>query len=165
MVYYTDGSCNNNGRFPNKGGYGVVLFDDNETKVLNAWSLASKNTTNNREEMKAILFVMDNFGVNIFDDWQQEEIPKVITDSAYAYNTFTKWMFSWAKNNWTKSDGATPENLDIIKNFYQLYQEGKRIEFALVRGHCGILGNELADKLATNRITPEEVLNKYGDTE
>ena len=161
MVYYTDGGCNNNGYFPNKGGYGVVSFDDDEKYVINAWSQLSENTTNNREEMKAILFVMDNFGVKV-DEWYQGEVPCVFTDSAYAYNTFTNWMFNWAKNGWTKSDGATPENLDIVQCFYDLYKKGYRIDLAKIKGHDGILGNELADQLATNKLTPEEVLNKYG---
>ena len=163
MIYYTDGSCNNNGYFPNKGGYGVVAFDNDEKYVVKAWSQLSENTTNNREEMKAILFIMDNFGVKVSGSENEEEIPYVFTDSAYAYNTFTNWMFKWAKDNWTKSNGDIPENLDIIQFFYKLYQEGHRINLIKTKGHCGILGNELADWLATGKITSEEVLNKYGN--
>ena len=161
MIYYTDGSCNNNGYLPNKGGYGVVAFDDDEKYVVKAWSQLSENTTNNREEMKAILFIMDNFGVKVSNSQNEEEVPCVFTDSAYAYNTFTNWMFNWAKNGWTKSDGGTPENLDIIQIFYKLYQEGYRIDLIKIKGHYGILGNELADWLATGKMTPQEVIEKY----
>lgn len=159
MIYYTDGSCNNNGHFPNKGGFGVVEFDL-DGNVIDAWSESHENTTNNREEMLAILKIMKKRGRYTFDSWGF--VPKVYTDSNYAHQTFTQWMFNWANNNWLKSNGNKPENLDIVKEFYNHYQKGYRIELLKVKGHDGVLGNELADQLATGKITPEEVLNKYG---
>ncbi len=76
--------------------------------------------------------------------------PQVYSDSAYAINTFTSWMFSWQKKGWLKSDNKTPENLDLIKSYFTLYEKGYRIELKKVKGHAGNKGNELADKLATN---------------
>ena len=32
-IIYVDGSCNNNGFFPNKGGFGAVILDENENFV------------------------------------------------------------------------------------------------------------------------------------
>ena len=54
MIFYTDGSCTNNGHYPNIGGYGIVAFDDKESCVIDAWSAQEKNSTNNREEIKAL---------------------------------------------------------------------------------------------------------------
>lgn len=160
MIYYTDGSCNNNGHFPNKGGFGIVEFDL-DGNVIDAWSESHKNTTNNREEMLAILKIMKMRGHYIFDEWGF--VPRVYTDSSYAHQTFTQWMFNWANNNWFRNNGSEPENLDIIKEFYNHYQKGYRIELVKIKGHNGVLGNELADQLATGKITPQEVIEKYGN--
>jgi len=159
MIYYTDGSCNNNGFFPNKGGFGIAIFDL-DGNIYDAWAESHENTTNNREEMLAILTVMKKRGHYIFDEWGF--IPKVYTDSKYAYSTFTEWMFNWANNNWLKSDNKPPENLDIVKEYYDHYQKGYRIDLVKVKGHNGILGNEIADQLATGKITPQEAIEKYG---
>ena len=112
--------------------------------------------------MKALLFVMENFGITEPSAWDEREIPIVFTDSSYAQNTFTCWMFGWHHNGWVKSDGNPPENLDIIQKFFALYASGRRIDIRRIKGHSGILGNEIADKLATGKITPQEVIEKYG---
>ena len=69
-------------------------------------------------------------------------------------------MFNWANNNWIKSDKKIPENLDLIQTYYEYFQKGFRIDLRKIKGHNGIFGNEIADKLATNSITPEEIINK-----
>ena len=57
-------------------------------------------------------------------------------------------MFRWADNDWKKSDGKIPENLDLIKEYYDLYQQGYRIELKHVKGHAGNYWNELVDRMA-----------------
>ena len=59
MIIYTDGSCSHN---PGRGGYGVVILDDNENLVQTVSRLEKDLTTNNREELKAILYAMKNYG-------------------------------------------------------------------------------------------------------
>ena len=70
-------------------------------------------------------------------------------------------MFRWERNGWCKADGQIPENLDLIQEYFNLYQKGYRIDLRKIKGHAGHLGNELADKLATKEMTIEEVMN-YG---
>lgn len=72
-------------------------------------------------------------------------------------------MFNWARNGWRKSDKKTPENLEIIQAYYEWWKKGYRIELRKVKGHIGIEYNELADKLATGKITPEEVKQMIED--
>ena len=61
MIFYTDGSCVGNGKANATGGYGVVGV--NEDGLLSFVRAKRTNgTTNNREELKAILYVMLNFG-------------------------------------------------------------------------------------------------------
>jgi ribonuclease HI len=162
MVIYTDGSCNGNGKAHNRGGFGVVVVDNDE-KLLFNYNKRCEDTTNNREEIKAILYSFLNYGVNIYNNNSFNiEIPVVYSDSNYCVQTFNDWMFGWANKGWIKSDKKTPENLDLIKAYYDWYQKGYRIELRKVKGHAGNKWNEVADKLATGELTTEEVYRIYG---
>ena len=99
-------------------------------------------------------------GVHTGGDWTQP--PVVYSDSAYCVNTFNDWMFRWATNNWIKSDGKTPENLDLVQAYFDHYMAGHRIDLRKVKGHAGEEWNELADMLATGKISPEEAMKTYG---
>ena len=149
MIIFTDGACSGN---PGPGGFGVVILDDNEN-LISYYSEYSQQTTNNREELKAILWAFLRFGEPAAAG---NEIPIVYSDSAYCVNTFTSWMFNWAKNNWIKSDKKNPENLDLIKPFYEYWQRGFRIELKKVKGHNNNQWNDFADVLATNNIAKKE---------
>ena len=142
MIIYTDGSAHPN---PGPGGYGVVVYND-ENKIIDAYSHYETQTTNNEQELKAILYTMIHYGKNEFCT------PVVYSDSAYAINTLTNWMFNWEKNGWRKSDKKIPENLALIKTYFDLYSKGYRIDLRKIKGHEGIEGNELADKLASGKI-------------
>ena len=141
MIIYTYGACSGN---PGPGGFGVVVLDNDEHYKTHH-SEKSTQTTNNREELKAILWAFLKYGVPE-GSWQGA--PIVYSDSAYCVNTFNNWMFQWANHGWRKSDRKTPENLDLIQTFYNHYQNGYRIDLRKVKGHAGNQWNELADKLA-----------------
>ena len=138
MVFYTDGSAHPN---PGPGGFGVVIVDP-KGEVIETYAKHCDNTTNNAEEMKAILYAACRARL-------AGESAVIYSDSAYAINTFTNWMYSWERNNWTKSDGKVPENLDLVKAFFDL-SKTMDINFIKVKGHKGNKYNELADKLATS---------------
>lgn len=157
MTFYTDGSCVGNGKANAKGGYGVVGVENDSVQFARA--KRCEGTTNNREELKAILYVMLNYGVKC-DDWGQP--PVVYSDSAYCVNTFNEWMFNWAGKGWIKSNKQVPENLDLIQTYYEWYKKGYRIDLRKIKGHAGHEWNELADQLATGHITEEEVYSTYG---
>ena len=147
MIIYTDGSAHPN---PGPGGYGVVVCD-NDDNIIDCYSHQEASTTNNIQELKAILYCMLKYGININNNDFIQDIPTVYSDSSYAINTYTTWMFSWARNNWLKSDNKIPENLELIQAYYDWYNKGYRINLKKVKGHSGIKGNELADKLATGK--------------
>ena len=151
ITIYTDGSCTGNGKEINEGGFGVVVVDENEN-LLYTYKKRNKNTTNNREELRAILYSFLNYGVKPSQEsFSTSNIPVVYSDSAYCVNTFNTWIFNWARNGWIKSDNKTPENLDLIQAYYDWYQKGYRIELRKIKGHAGHKWNELADKLATSK--------------
>lgn len=140
MIIYTDGACSKNGTATAHGGFGVVILDDNQ-ELITTYKKHSECTTNNREEMKAILYALLTCGKN-------SPRPVVYSDSAYAVNTFNDWMWGWANRGWVKSDNKTPENLDIVKAFYEYWNKGYRIELRKCIGHSGNPWNEMADRLA-----------------
>lgn len=98
--------------------------------------------TNNEMELSAIVYVLRKYGL-------QQPAPIVYSDSAYCVNTLTNWMYGWAERGWRKSDKKIPENLELIKNYYELENQGYKIDLRLCKGHDGNVWNELADKLAT----------------
>lgn len=151
-TFFVDGSAHPN---PGPGGFGVIQIEND--KPIFAYTKQCERTTNNREELKAILWVMLTQGKHV-TDWYGG-VPAVYSDSAYSINTLTQWMFNWAKNGWLKSDNKPPENLDLIQAYYNHYQDGYRIDLIKVKGHSTSKWNNLTDLLATGKITTEEVLN------
>ena len=141
MIIYTDGSCQGN---PGPGGFGVVILDNNENE-LSTHSERSENTTNNREELKAILWAAFSYG-----DTKDNLI--IYSDSAYCINTLTIWMFQWEKNGWKKANNKTPENLDLIIPFFKFLKKGYNITLKKVKGHSNNKWNNKADQLATGKI-------------
>ena len=136
ITIYTDGSCRHNGKV---GGFGVVVTEDN--KILQVFSAQCKDTTNNREELKAILWAMKNYN-NV----------KIVSDSAYCVNLITDWMHKWKQDGWKRNGKYEVKNLDLIRHIYDLYNIGN-YEFEHILGHNGNYFNELADALATGRKT------------
>ena len=158
MIIFTDGSAHPN---PGPGGFGVIVLDNDENLLYNYNRQFKERVTNNQMEIKAILYSFLNYGVNINNSFQAD-IPIVYSDSNYCVQMFNNWMFNWEKNGWIKSDKKIPENLDLIKAYYDWYQKGYRIDLRKVKGHSTNKWNNLADLLATGKITTEEVYNKYG---
>jgi ribonuclease HI len=77
----------------------------------------------------------------------------IYSDSAYCLGALTSWIYTWSKNGWINSKKETVKNLDIIKSIYKYYTIDffiSQINFVKVSGHNGIIGNELADALATS---------------
>ena len=68
LEIYTDGACSTNGDW--SGGYGMVVMDNNE--IVHAERKAISETTNNREELKAMIAALkyveklyDNFSCTL----------------------------------------------------------------------------------------------------
>ena len=162
MIIYTDGSAHPN---PGPGGFGVIVLDNDEKLLYNYNRQFKNRVTNNEMELKAILYSFLNYGININNPlcgFSNYDIPIVYSDSNYCVQTFNEWMFNWARNGWIKSDKNIPENLDLIQAYYDWYQKGYRIDLRKVKGHAGNKWNEIADQLATGKISPEEVTKIYG---
>ena len=152
LEIYTDGSAGPTN--PGPGGFGIIVIQPNkvEDKIIQTYSERTTETTNNRMEMTAILWAYKNYGVNINTNEFFIEIPKVYSDSSYAVNTFNDWIFKWRANDWKKSNNKTPENMDLLKKFIDLYDQGLRIDLLKIKGHNGHKYNEIVDKMAKGQI-------------
>lgn len=141
---YTDGSTKGNGKKKSHGGYGIVIFDDNNN-LIDAYYEHYENTTNNRMQLAAILKAFE-----LLNTKYKGSQAKIYSDSSYAINILTSWIFNWSQNNWTKDKG-TIKNLDLVQSLYEYYNIDFficQIEFVKVKGHQGVIGNELSDALA-----------------
>ena len=155
---YVDGACKGN---PGPGGFGVVILEDipnweisrsekppQRQEIFYAYKEHCVETTNNREELKAIIHAFD-LALKYF----RFETCIIYTDSAYCANICNNWIRTWAKNNWKNSKKETVENLDLVQTIYKyLNADFFNCQVAKTPGHSGILGNELADALASDNV-------------
>ena len=76
----------------------------------------------------------------------------VYSDSAYLVNAFRqRWLDSWLRHNWVKSDKKPVENRDLwqeILKFTGIHQ----IHWIKVKGHADNPYNNRCDELATGEI-------------
>lgn len=141
---FTDGSCSLNGQKENFGGMGIVLTKGGV--VVKDYSIPATDTTNNRMEMSAIIFAIKV--AKILNKRDKREII-IYSDSSYCVDTINKWMYSWVLKGWKKADKKEPQNLDLIKELYNLMQFERAIKIMKIKGHNGHEFNERADSLAT----------------
>lgn len=161
-TFYTDGACSGN---PGPGGFGVIELStclrETYSSYIESYSLnyeyseRCEDTTNNREELKAILHVLKLAATH------PEEGYIIYSDSAYAVNSINDWIRGWAANGWVNSRKVTVENVDLMQEIYK-YIDLDNYLIRKIRGHDGELGNELADSAATgNSKKREELIKRY----
>ncbi|KAF3924156.1 hypothetical protein AA313_de0206946 [Arthrobotrys entomopaga] len=143
LKIYTDGSSLMNGSASARAGVGIWFGPGDKRNVSEP--LNDSKATNNRAELSAILRAI-------------EIAPKhrevlIFTDSKYAIQCVTDWFQKWRSNGWQTAAGKPVENQDIIEEILQRIEErivqgGAKTKFEWVNGHKGVVGNEMADKLA-----------------
>ena len=138
LTIYTDGACSGN---PGSGGWGAVLLYREMRREMSGYEPV---TTNNRMELTAAIEAL-----------RALREPCKITlysDSAYLVNAFLqRWLVSWQKNNWLKSDKKPVENQDLWKSLLELTRVHD-VTFVKVKGHASNVENNRCDQLATGSI-------------
>jgi len=134
---YTDGACKGN---PGDGGWGVYLSYGDTKKELCG---GEADTTNNRMELTAAIRALEALTrpCNV----------KLHTDSTYVKNGITEWMPAWKKNNWKTKAKKPVKNKDLWQQLDNAADKHD-VEWAWVKAHVGIEGNEKADQLANDGI-------------
>ena len=150
---YTDGSAKNNGAKENSGGWGVVgLIEDQSCKsgfrIDYTISKQEENTTNNRMELTALIFALAATQTRY-----KNNKCVIKSDSAYCVNMFNDWIYNWQRNGWVRQKNQPIENLDLVKQIWEYCKlEWPNFTVEKIKGHNGLLGNEIADLLATNQL-------------
>lgn len=135
IIVFTDGSSRGN---PGPGGWGTVVVEGDAVLELGGREV---NTTNNRMEMTALLEALLSIGTT-------SKTIVVYIDSSYVVKGMSSWIIGWKKNNWKTADKRDVSNKDLWEKLDEA-GEGRKIEWKLVEGHVGIIGNERCDEIAT----------------
>ena len=140
---YCDGACSGN---PGKSGSGLALYKNGEKPIL-YYGNYEKHGTNNTAELKALYKAL-----LLADEIKTNEKVMILSDSKYSIDCISTWAYSWKAKGWTKKSGEI-KNLDLIKKAHNLYEQIKNnIIIKHVKGHSGVEGNELADRMALHAI-------------
>jgi len=133
-IIYTDGSSRGN---PGPGGWGAIVLSPDTAAELGG---REDNTTNNRMELMAVISALESVS---------EREVVLYTDSAYIVSGITRWISGWKKNNWKTSTKDDVLNRDLWERLDEVVV-GKSIDWRLIKGHSGNVGNERCDVIATS---------------
>ena len=140
---YCDGACSGN---PGNAGSGLAIYSNKKNPVL-LYGAYEEEGTNNIAELNAL-----HQALVIARQTNSQNIISIFSDSKYAIDCITTWAYSWKKNGWSKKGGEI-KNLELIIEAHTLYKKLKnKIEINHVKGHSGVEGNELADRMAVHTI-------------
>jgi ribonuclease HI len=105
-------------------------------------------TTNNEMELTAVLESLK---------WAEQHFPEekpsiqIFLDSEYVRKGVVEYMEDWKKRGWKTVKKKLIKNLELrqeVDQYLQLFE----IQWKWVKGHAGNKYNEMADKLATNKL-------------
>lgn len=142
LTIYCDGACKGN---PGRSGSGLALYEGSKKPIL-LYGAYQEMGTNNTAELnalhKALLLAKEAEGSKV----------SICCDSKYSIDCITNWAYSWKAKGWTKKGGEI-KNLEVIQKAHTLYESLKeRVVIKHVKGHAGVEGNELADRMAVYAV-------------
>lgn len=142
LSIYCDGACSGN---PGEAGSGLAVYSTDSNPVLYHGAYV-KNGTNNIAELNALFKALKLCESN------PNHQNTIFSDSKYSIDCICTWAYGWKAKGWTKKSGEI-KNLELIKEAHFLYEKIKdNITIKHVKGHAGIEGNELADRMAVHTI-------------
>ncbi|WP_163560977.1 ribonuclease H family protein [Halomonas sp. NO4] len=138
---FCDGACEPN---PGPAGSGLALYRGGTLSALH-YGLYTPEGTNNTAELLALHEALKLAHKAI----AAGESVRIRADSNYAIQCISTWAYGWKKRGWRRANGDPVKNPEIIASAHELFRTiADRVELAHVRGHAGIEGNELADRMA-----------------
>jgi len=132
---FTDGACTGN---PGPGGWGTVWVKDNEATEQRYGH--DPQTTNNRMELQALIAAYEMLP----DDTE----VTIWSDSNLCVRSINEWAAGWKRLGWKRKTGPV-ENLDLVKQAYELSLTRRKAKLRWIKAHNGSRWNEYADSLAT----------------
>lgn len=151
VIIYTDGACRGN---PGPGGWGAILSGqgkyDGKSKSLYG---GEHDTTNNRMELMAAIKALEAL--------KRPCHILLYTDSKYVQQGIKDWIVNWKKRGWRGANKKPVKNKDLWQAL-DAARERHQVEWQWVKGHAGVVGNEIADELANRGI--DELLEGAADS-
>jgi ribonuclease HI len=154
MVYimetYNDGGCRGNGQ-PGAIGAAAAAFKTRYggyktwTREL-PWYPTPKNQ---RAEITAIIVALEQALERYRElDGNHWLDVKIYSDSRYAVDCMTKWIYKWSNNGWINYAGRSVANRDLLEEASALddsLKEEGEVEYIWIPGEK----NEIADRLCS----------------
>ena len=160
-VFWTDGSCRDNGMPFATAGWGVCVHNSDTLGEFYG-ALPGVLQTNNRAELAAVEAALQLA-------WNSQHRVCIIradcnlacqaidnVDEEWSWRHalgFSGWMRRWERNGWRTARGRRVSHTDIwqrILRWLRLFRDSPEREVSVthVKAHVGVFGNERADELA-----------------
>jgi len=148
LKIFCDGACSGN---PGNAGSGLAIYEGKELPTL-IYGDYEEVGTNNTAELNALYKALD-----VASNVNCKSMIEICSDSKYSIECITNWAYGWKAKGWKKKGGDI-KNLELIQKAHALYEELKdKINILHVKGHAGVEGNELADRMAVYTIISKSV--------
>ncbi|KAJ5763747.1 ribonuclease H-like domain-containing protein [Penicillium manginii] len=166
MKIYTDGGCRGNGSQNAIGAAAAVLMrkwgsPKSWVRPLNSWP----TPTSQRAELEAIILALQK-ALEVYEGLGNEPVLDVTiySDSRYAVNCMTKWIYKWIRNGWINCAGDTVANQDLLEKASDLddrLREEGVVEYVWIPREQ----NELADKICDENMDNQKKELEYYDSD
>lgn len=152
ITIYTDGCCS---KAKEVGGAAFVAHiqeGSSPTEVSKQCLMVGAKplvkSTTSRAEIEAALLAYELVKATELLRGPHEHIEyRAWTDSQMVQKTLSEWLLGWSINGWKTAGGDDVKNQDLWKPVLAFPAWGK-VDWKWVKGHAGVLGNELCDYLA-----------------
>lgn len=177
---YTDGSCIDNGSstVEARGGVGVYFGDNDPRNISEPLPENMRPHTNQLAELYAICKALELCLIllsscRLKEDRHPPPLPQpsnvvIHTDSMYSINCLFRWYDAWKKNSFRlKSSGQPVKYAALIQSIklqissLEQLPDVLSVRFVHEKGHSGVHGNEMADRLAFKAACSLERKSKY----
>jgi len=145
---WSDGACAGN---PGPGGYAAAITNSNSTIVFMAGY--EDYTTNNRMELSGFIGALKLALNEVLKGFNGDVI--IHTDSKYIENAINcGWLMKWARKGF-----VSIKNPDLWQEVYTVMSKCDFITVKWVKGHSGIIGNDIVDRLAVEAMNLKRTSN------
>lgn len=152
IIIYTDGGARNNADPETRYGAWAYVMTCPQIKRTTYASEKMDSVTNNQMEIAGMLKALRAIKKRDYN-------VTVYSDSKYVVDFCNNWRHTWKAKNWK----VNKMNLNILKMLSDLIDKFESIEIVWVKGHAGILGNEICDTLLNLRMDNKPPTAKFMD--
>lgn len=147
LKIYTDGGATADSEVGYYGGWGIYIEGEGEKDSLVLYQASPHGTTNNQAEGQAFIEAA-KYAITARATYVQFFI-----DSRYIIDGHDRYLDTWKRNFWIKADGQPVKNREMWEEIDatrdRLHNANVKYKIDWVKGHSGIVGNEIADEGAT----------------